>query len=230
MKKMFMLFLFLSIIECSLYHLNVQYVDRLKIYLPNSYYIYKLMHYDYPRYIPIDDNLLTSIAQKKQLYDEDIQKIMTEDVYDTLYHKFQYEQPHYPLIYIKIIDQRIDKDDPRLVYIDFLLIQKINLSSINKYWTDYRFTFDQITALRDKDNNFKLIYYDVPTKYHGDRVFSSYWSNLEYSYANETNYKIFLELDKLNTAYEDNDYKKMYSHFSNIVGLLYYYRKYCQSY
>ena len=151
---------------------------------------------------------------------------MAEDVYDTLYHKFQFEQPHNPIIYVKIVDQRIDKDDSRLVYIDFLLIQKSKLSSINKYWTDYDFTFDQITALRDKNNNFKLIYYDVPTKYHGNRVFSSYWSNLEYSYANETNYKVFIELDKMNAAYEGNDYEKMYFHFNNIVRLFYDYLQY----
>lgn len=77
------------------------------------------MHYNYTQYIPIEDTLLTSIAQKKQPFDEHIQQIMTKDVYDTLYYKFKNYEKVEPILSIKIIDQRIDKNDPNLIYIDF---------------------------------------------------------------------------------------------------------------
>ena len=64
---------------------------------------------------------------------------MTKDVYDTLYYKFKNYEKVEPILSIKIIDQRIDKNDPNLIYIDFLIIQPFK--SNNNSLLNYRFTF-----------------------------------------------------------------------------------------
>lgn len=95
LKKIFLLILILLTIKSTLYSFNLHLIEPIKFSLSNSYYTYKLMHYNYTQYIPIEDTLLTSIAQKKQPFDEHIQQIMTKDVYDTLYYKFKnYEKTH----------------------------------------------------------------------------------------------------------------------------------------
>lgn len=149
MKKIFLLILILLTIKSTLYSFNIHLIDPIKFALSNSYYTYKLTHYNYTQYIPLEDTLLTSIIQKKQPFDEHIQQIMTKDVYDTLYYKFKNYKKVEPILSIKIIDQRIDKNDPNLIYIDFLIIQpfKANNDSFFYYHFDllnYRFTFDQI--------------------------------------------------------------------------------------
>lgn len=148
MKKIFLLILILLTIKSTLYSFNLHLIEPIKFSLSNSYYTYKLMHYNYTQYIPIEDTLLTSIAQKKQPFDEHIQQIMTKDVYDTLYYKFKNYEKVEPILSIKIIDQRIDKNDPNLIYIDFLIIQPFK--SNNNSLLNYRFTFDQIIVLQSK--------------------------------------------------------------------------------
>ena len=219
----FLLILILLTIKSTLYSFNLHLIEPIKFSLSNSYYTYKLMHYNYTQYIPIEDTLLTSIAQKKQPFDEHIQQIMTKDVYDTLYYKFKNYEKVEPILSIKIIDQRIDKNDPNLIYIDFLIIQPFK--SNNNSLLNYRFTFDQIIVLQSKDNSWKCISYEQPVKYHSDRVFFSYWNNLEYNYSNQINYQIINEINQINLAYNDNNIFKTYIHLKNIINFI---RKYHQ--
>lgn len=226
MKKIFLLILILLTIKSTLYSFNIHLIDPIKFALSNSYYTYKLTHYNYTQYIPLEDTLLTSIIQKKQPFDEHIQQIMTKDVYDTLYYKFKNYKKVEPILSIKIIDQRIDKNDPNLIYIDFLIIQpfKANNDSFFYYHFDllnYRFTFDQIIVLQNNAQNWKCISYEQPVKYHADRVFFSYWNNLEYNYNNIINYQIINELTNFSIAYNHNDFLQTYTHLKNIANLIY---------
>ena len=148
---------------------------------------------------------------------------MTKDVYDTLYYKFKNYEKVEPILSIKIIDQRIDKNDPNLIYIDFLIIQPFK--SNNNSLLNYRFTFDQIIVLQSKDNSWKCISNEQPVKYHSDRVFFSYWNNLEYNYSNQINYQIINEINQINIAYNDNNIFKTYIHLKNIINFI---RKYHQ--
>ena len=206
MKKLYILILILLTIKSTLYSFNIHFIDPIKFALSNSYYTYRLTHYNYTQYIPLEDTLLTSIIQKKQPFDEHIQQIMTKDVYDTLYYKFKNYKEVEPILSIKIIDQRIDKNDPNLIYIDFL---------------NYRFTFDQIIVLKNNTQGWKCIFYEQPIKYHADRVFFSYWNNLEYDHNNIINYQIINELNILTIAYNHNDFLQAYIHLKNIANLIY---------
>lgn len=69
LKKIFLLILILLTIKSTLYSFNLHLIEPIKFSLSNSYYTYKLMHYNYTQYIPIDVFVIYSAKSSTIVHD-----------------------------------------------------------------------------------------------------------------------------------------------------------------
>ena len=132
-------------------------VTPIKQNLNKSHYAYELMHKTYTPYIPPCEDILMAIMQNKQSYDENMQKIMTEQVYNmlSLTTKSWYRDDFsIPSTKLKIIDEFPGKNNPHIIYLDVMIIYMQSKDLLFGYHIGY----GEIKAEKSNDS-WKLIYY-----------------------------------------------------------------------